>query len=1155
MRANVRTYWNAWVILGLAAVTAPTAWAQRDLKQLPDPDPAKQLAGFKVEPGLRVNLFASEPMVANPIHMNFDAAGRLWVVTSPIYPQVLPGQEATDKVVVLEDTDGDGVADRQVVFADDLLIPTGVLPGDPSKPGRLAAYVANSTELLHLEDTDGDGRADRRRVVLSGFGTEDTHHILHTFRWGPDGLMYMHQSIYIHSHIETPWGVRRLYAGGIWRFRPDNLKLDVFARGFVNTWGLAFDDWGQSFATDGAYGEGINYVFPDAAFVAAQNVKRTLRGLNPGEPKHCGLERIDGSHVPESWRGSLIAHDFRGNRVNRFAISELNSGYVSRKQPDPLSSDNRAFRPVDVKMGPDGAIYIADWYDPIIQHGEVDFRDPRRDKQHGRIWRLSFPDRPLVPRINLEAAPLQVLVDSLRSPEPWVRLHAKLQMRERFAREAPAALSLAWERLDAKSPGFERDRLEILWAFQTLDQPQAALLGAVLSSAEPRARAAAVRVLSQWSDRVPAAGSSLATLAVDEHPRVRLEAVNALRRLGGGASVMAAMRALEKPVDGSLDYALAITAWELRSQWLPDYLEDRIAFATPAQALFALQASEEPAALRPLLRALGQGKLPAEHRGSVLDLLGKLGSATELQQGWALARAPEVDPALRLGVVQALTAAGERGVKPGAELEALLPWLGNENAGLRAASMSLAGAWRLATAEPVLREAAANPQRPMSDRAAAIDGLRRLRSDAANQSLADLATKAQPGAVRSTALAALVSADARRAAAVAVEALAQPAEGFEAAGVFEAFLGQKQGPELLAQALKGRSIDARAATVGVQKALSSGRKPQALVEALTRAGGLEPMRQSLSPAELAELVQAVAQRGDPARGQEVYHRAALACTTCHAIAGGGGMVGPDMVSLGASAQTDYIIESLLEPSKKIKEGYHLTVVSLANFDVISGGMVRETPTHLVLRDPTGRERPIPLADIVERKVEPVSMMPQGLTATLRRDEFIDLTAFLAQLGREGPFKAPNARLARRWQALTNAGGVEGRLRSQGSGFVFKDDPTLVWAPAYSRVDGTLPLSALPSLTQFGGNRLGFARFELAVAEPGRLRVKLGDTRGLQLWYEGRALPVGEGVELELTRGVHRLVAQVDLAERVAPLRMELVDLPGSAARAEWVVGP
>src|SRR5690606_10692118 len=139
----------------------------------------------------------------------FDERGRLWVASSSVYPQIKPGQKADDKILVLEDTDGDGQADKTTVFADGLLIPTGVVPGDGG------VYVANSTELIHLSDTDGDGRADRRRVVLSGFGTEDTHHLLHTLRWGHDGQLYMNQSIYIHSHVETPYGVVRLNGGGI----------------------------------------------------------------------------------------------------------------------------------------------------------------------------------------------------------------------------------------------------------------------------------------------------------------------------------------------------------------------------------------------------------------------------------------------------------------------------------------------------------------------------------------------------------------------------------------------------------------------------------------------------------------------------------------------------------------------------------------------------------------------------------------------------------------------------------------------------------------------------------------------------------------------------------------------------------------------------
>ena len=297
-----------WSGLALAAVAlllnSSPAWAQRELKVIPDPDPALEQATFELAPGLEVNLYAADPLLAKPIHINFDAQGRLWVASSEIYPHVKPGQEANDKILVLEDTDGDGAAEKTTVFADGLLIPTGVVPGDGG------AYVANSTEMLHLADTDGDGRADQRRVMLSGFGTEDTHHIIHTFRWGPDGMMYFNQSIYIHSHIETPWGVRRLNSGGIWQFRPETMQLEVFARGLCNPWGHVFDPWGVSFATDGAGGEGINYVFPGVVMFTYAGAKKVSPGLNPGSPKHCGVEIISGGHFPDDWQGSLVTNDF-----------------------------------------------------------------------------------------------------------------------------------------------------------------------------------------------------------------------------------------------------------------------------------------------------------------------------------------------------------------------------------------------------------------------------------------------------------------------------------------------------------------------------------------------------------------------------------------------------------------------------------------------------------------------------------------------------------------------------------------------------------------------------------------------------------------------------------------------------------------------------
>jgi putative membrane-bound dehydrogenase-like protein len=218
---------------------SPRAFGQRAPFPIPDPDPEIERKSFVVADGFEVNLFAADPLIAKPLQINFDPAGRLWIASSEVYPQITPGAVADDKVLIVEDRDHDGRADSTTIFARGLLIPTGIEPGDGG------AYVANSTELLHFKDTNGDGKADATRVVLSGFGTEDTHHILHTLRWGHDGMLYFNQSIYIHSHIETPHGVRRLGGGGIWQFRPETMELEVFIRGLVNPWGHHIDRWGQ----------------------------------------------------------------------------------------------------------------------------------------------------------------------------------------------------------------------------------------------------------------------------------------------------------------------------------------------------------------------------------------------------------------------------------------------------------------------------------------------------------------------------------------------------------------------------------------------------------------------------------------------------------------------------------------------------------------------------------------------------------------------------------------------------------------------------------------------------------------------------------------------------------------------------------------------
>ncbi|MGC3968512.1 MAG: HEAT repeat domain-containing protein [Pirellulales bacterium] len=645
------------------------AFAQRDLKDIPPPDPELERQSLELADGLEINLYAADPLLAKPVQMNFDAAGRLWVATSETYPHIVPGEAANDKIIVLEDADHDGRAEKTTVFADGLLIPTGIEPGTFN--GSPGAFVANSTELVFLGDSDDDLKSDFRSTLLSGFGTEDTHHLLHTLRWGPDGRLYMNQSIYIHSHIETPYGVRRLGGGGIWQYYPPTQRLEILSRGWINPWGHQHDKWGASFVTDGAGGEGINYTFPGDDLPTAPGAPRVLSGLNPGSPKYCGLEIISGRHFPDDWQGDLITCDFRAHRVVRFKLTESGSAYVSREQPEVIKTSHVAFRPIDVRMGPDGALYIADWYNPIIQHGEVDFRDPRRDHVHGRIWRVTAKGRKPLEPPQYDDQDLPKLYDQLRSPEAYTRNFAK-----RTVAEVEDVIGLQqWVAgLDAKAEGYDHARLEALWLMQTWEAIDDELLLSLLDSKDHHVRAAAVRVTGQMLEFAADLEPALVTRAQDEHPQVRLEAVCALRNIQTPEAVAAALAVLDRPMDEFLDFALWQTCREQKDVWLPTVLEadskSRL-YEKPTHLEFALRAVDEPAIVPPLVRLLNDGRLPEDRREGVLELIARLGTPQDLAMIFRrVLESPNQDAEQQLALLNSLaSAATARNVRPAGDFE------------------------------------------------------------------------------------------------------------------------------------------------------------------------------------------------------------------------------------------------------------------------------------------------------------------------------------------------------------------------------------------------------------------------------------------------------------------------------------------------------
>ncbi len=1097
------------LVVGLASPLL----AQRDLAKIPDPDPEIEHRSFEVADGFEVSLYAADPLIAKPIHMNFDAQGRLWIASSTVYPQVKPGEEASDKILVVSDRDGDGTAEMVEVFADGLLIPTGVLPGDGG------VYVANSTELLHFSDTDGDARADKRRVVLSGFGTEDTHHLLHTLRWGPDGLMYMNQSIYIHSHIETPYGVRRMNGGGTWFFRPETLELDTFMLGLVNHWGHVFDAHGQSLMTDGAGFQGINFVFPGFVGMTSPGAKRIVDGLNPGEPKYCGLEIISGRHFPPEWVGNLITNDFRANRVSRFVTSDDGSGFAADKQPNLITSSHVAFRPIDVKLGPDGALYIADWYNPIIQHGEVDFRDERRDHTHGRIWRVTAKGRPLVERPNLVDATTDQLLENFKLPEQWTRMQSRMILKERGF-DAVGPKLAEWTKSLPDDSVHDSLRLESLWTYQALNTVNEPLLLRLLESGDFRVRAAATRVVYHWHAGVTNVLDLLADRIVDVHPRVRLEASRALSRVRKPEACEIAMRAVDMPMDRFLDFALWLTARDLESAWLPAFEKGELDFGKSAsQMTFALNAVEAPNVVPLLLEQLTDDSMDEATTVETVSTIGGLANADQLAALLSFAADTDRPPVVRTAALDALAEAAEQRATRPVDVGQLDRVFECQTESVKTAACRVAGSWQTEHLRTQLYECAFDASSGDALREQAMLAIARLGGDASAEVLMERATEG-PTRDRLRAARALAQADVREAARITATILSAADNATDPSETVAAIVRQRGGVEALSEAIADSSWPTDIARRANRTVRSTGRDTAQLVAAISKAGRLDQANYKFTPENARQWLARVGSDGDPTRGEAVYRRGDLICQKCHAIGGSGGQVGPDLSSVGASAQADYLIEALLDPKAKVKENYH-SVTLFTDDGRILGGIKRgDNKDELTLRTADDELVRVPRKSI-EEIVEAGSLMPEGLVDGLTDQEFVDLIAFLDAIGTSAEFSVPNYPHLRRWEFAVKDKHPFSHVSYS------RREQDLSWQTVYSRANGTLAKSDLPTLrTESNGSRddIAFARFRIVVTQPGTIRFAVSPDVDLIVPIE-IATPVGSQ-RFAIKNGTHTLFAKI-----------------------------
>ncbi len=551
-------------------------------------DPAYALEHLHPAEGYEVSLFASERdfPIGNPVALTFDSRGRLWVATMPSYPQRLPDEAPDDKIIILEDRDGDGRADHHTVFARGLHLPTGFELGDGG------VYVAQQPNLMFIEDTDGDDIADRHEVILHGFGTEDSHHSISAFTWGPGGALYFQEGTFHHSQVETPYGPVRLVDAGVFRYKPRRFHLEVFVSyPFANPWGHVFDRWGQNFIADAS--GGANYFGAPITGAAPYPTKRRrMKPFTSIVRPTSGCEIVSSRHFPDEAQGNFLINNTIGFQgIKRHRVIEEDSGFTSEEVEPLLYSTDINFRPVDLQFGPDGSLYVVDWFNPLIGHMQYSLRDERRDVEHGRIWRVRHGSRPLLDPPEIAAASTPALVRLLESYEDRTRYRVRRELRERPRDDVLAAAKTWLDELDAREidareqaaeadsaanlSDLERHRLEALWLHQNLNVVEPGLLARMLDSPEPRARAAATRVARFWRRELDDPLAILAARAEDPFPRVRLEALLGLSYLDSAPAALAALKALDQQTDYYLDYVLGETIDTLEDVWRPALASDR----------------------------------------------------------------------------------------------------------------------------------------------------------------------------------------------------------------------------------------------------------------------------------------------------------------------------------------------------------------------------------------------------------------------------------------------------------------------------------------------------------------------------------------------------------------------------------------------------
>ena len=957
--------------------------------------PAEAIAKMTVPPDFKVELVASEPDIVNPVAMTFDERGRVWITESLEYPRQSPGP-GRDRVKILEDTDGDGKADKFTVFADGLNIPSGIAVGAGG------VWVANAPDILFMKDTDGDGKADTREVVVTGFGRYDTHELPNSLTWGPDGYLYGWNGVFNPARIDYR-GKHYEFTCAVFRIDPKTRDFEVFCEGTSNPWGITWDKEGSAFAsacvidhlwhlTETGYYHRQGGAYPPFTWKLESIVDHKHQ-----KAAYCGITYFDSDAYPETYRERLFMGNIHAGGINVDRLERSGATYRGKTEPDFLSANDSWFMPVVQKVGPDGSLYVLDWYDRYHCYQDAN-RDPNGiDRLKGRLYRVRYQDTPRAPKFDLARESDDQLIARLSSPNIYYRDLAQRLLRER---DDPATRRKL-QGLILDESASRKARMHALWTLIGTGRLEPGFHERLLSDRDPIVRAWGVRAAGNFRDVAAPIRFGVLALADDPSPSVRVQVAVASRKLKGVDPLPTLVKLASR---GGDDPILIPIAW----QNLHPLLDGRGAdFVASVRGLDLRQAPRLSALLARAVDRLLGGATPQPE--AAVALLVKL-----------------VDPHAGAEATLAFDAFAGR-LRPGALPEgrrarllellkpALTPALAPVLAGIdehRPFSVDvalLAVSWGDPMALGVARDVLITRGIPEPLRLRALDALIDVNDlrilEVAPAFLDDEAASMK---FRGEALASLGRLESPKVAPLILDALPPPRAALGPGQVEPLSPRLALEPELRPRAIElltqrpawaGPLLDAidRKAVLASELNVNQVRKLAAIkdpaISARVKATfgtvreGRNPDRERVIDRMRAQLAEA---HGDPVAGQQVFRNV---CGQCHKIYGEGQEVGPE-VTLNGRGSYEQLLSNVFDPSLVIGPAYQATTVATADGRVLSGLVVEDSPERIVLKLQGGKIETVAKSAVEESKLSPLSLMPEGLEAQITPKELADLFAYI-----------------------------------------------------------------------------------------------------------------------------------------------------------------